>query len=33
MEDVDPPRFVCLLHAGTLLGYAVDALGAAAAAA
>lgn len=33
MEQVDPPRLVRLPHAGTPLGYAVDALGAAAAAA
>jgi Domain of unknown function (DUF6431) len=33
MEQTHPPRMVCLPHAGTPLGYAVDALGAAAAAA
>lgn len=33
MEQVDPPRLVRLPYAGTPLGYAVDAMGAAAAAA
>jgi hypothetical protein len=32
MEQVDPPRLIRLRHAGTPLAYAVDALGAAAAA-